>query len=238
MRRLLLLAFIWGWSFLFIKVAVEGMPPVAVAGGRIALGAAVLVGVCAASGLRLRRGQVAGLGIGLLGVAVAAGVGGRDLADSSATGALAAVGAGACYGHAITYMSRHLLGLPSVVGAAGQLVAGTVLLGPLALVVTAGTGVSLTATRVVSLLLLGVLGTGAAYVLYYRLVADVGPTRASLVTYLVPLVAVTVGVVVLDETFHLRVLAGGALIVGGIALISRRPSPASTEAPPVGDPGR
>ncbi|MCI3949476.1 MAG: family transporter, partial [Acidimicrobiales bacterium] len=155
-----------------------------------------------------------------------------------ATGALAAVGAGACYGLAFTYMSRHLLGLPSVVGAAGQLVAGTVLLGPLALVVTAGTGVSLTATRVVSLLLLGVLGTGAAYVLYYRLVADVGPTRASLVTYLVPLVAVTVGVVVLDETFHLRVLAGGALIVGGIALTSRRPSPASTEAPPVGDPGR
>ena len=54
MRRLLVLAFIWGWSFLFIKVAVEGMPPVAVAGGRIALGAAVLVGVCAASGLRLK----------------------------------------------------------------------------------------------------------------------------------------------------------------------------------------
>jgi drug/metabolite transporter (DMT)-like permease len=54
----------------------------------------------------------------------------------------------------------------------------------------------------------------------------------------VPLVAVTVGVVVLDEAFHLRVLAGGALIVGGIALTSRRPSPASTEAPAVGDPGR
>ncbi len=293
-RRLLLLAFIWGWSFLFIKVAVEGMPPVAVAGGRIALGAAVLVGVCAASGLelprdrstwrhlsvaallgnvlpftllawgeqhvtsaltavlnastplftalagaallgeRLRRVQLAGLAVGVVGVAVAAGVGGRDLADSSVAGALAAVGAGACYGLAFTYMSRHLLGLPSVVGAAGQLVAGTVLLGPLAVVVTASTGVDLTATRVLSLVLLGVQGTGLAYVLYYRLVADVGPTRASLVTYLVPLVAVTVGVVVLDEAFHLRVLAGGALIVGGIALVSpRRAAPASTEAPPV-----
>ncbi len=297
MRRLLLLAFIWGWSFLFIKVAVEGVPPVAVAGARIALGAAVLVGVCAVSGLRLprdvttwrhlataalfgnvlpftllawgeervtsaltavlnastplftalagaallgerlRRAQLLGLGIGLVGVAVAAGVGGEDLAESSATGALAAVAAGACYGLAFTYMSRHLLGLPSVVGAAGQLVAGTVLLGPLAIVVTAGTGVSLTPTRALSLLLLGVLGTGAAYVLYYRLVADVGPTRASLVTYLVPLVAVTVGVVILDEPFHLRVLAGGVLIVGGIALVSRRrvATPASTEVPPVAD---
>jgi drug/metabolite transporter (DMT)-like permease len=296
-RRLLLLAFIWGWSFLFIKVAVEGLPPVAVAGGRIALGAAVLTAVCAASGLRLprdrttwrhlavaalfgnvlpftllawgeervtsaltavlnastplftalagaallgerlRRAQLVGLGVGMAGVAVAAGVGGRDLADSSATGALAAVGAGACYGLAFTYMSRHLLGLPSVVGAAGQLLAGTVLLGPLAAVVTAAEGVTLTPTRALALLLLGVLGTGAAYVLYYRLVADVGPTRASLVTYLVPLVAVTVGVVVLDEPFHLRVVAGGVLIVGGIALVSRRRavSPASTEAPPVAD---
>jgi drug/metabolite transporter (DMT)-like permease len=294
-RRLLLLAFIWGWSFLFIKVAVEGLPPLAVSGGRIALGAAVLVGVCAASGLRLprdpmtwrhlavaallgnvlpfsllawgeqrvtsaltavlnastplftalagavllgerlRRVQVAGLAVGVVGVAVAAGVGGRDLADSSATGALAAVGAGACYGLAFTYMSRHLLGLPAVVGAAGQLVAGTVLLGPVAIVVTAASQVSLTPTRALSVLLLGALGTGVAYVLYYRLVSDVGPTRASLVTYLVPLVAVTVGVVVLDEPFHLRVLAGGALIVGGIALVSprRRPAPASTEAPPV-----
>lgn len=295
MRRLLLLAFIWGWSFLFIKVAVEGLPPLAVSGGRIALGAAVLVGVCAASGLhlprdpttwrhlavaallgnvlpfsllawgeqrvtsaltavlnastplftalagavlleeRLRRSQLAGLAIGVIGVAVAAGVGGRDLADSSATGALAAVGAGACYGLAFTYMSRHLLGLPSVVGAAGQLVAGTVLLGPVAIAATAASEVSLTPTRALSVLLLGVLGTGAAYVLYYRLVSDVGPTRASLVTYLVPLVAVTVGVVVLDEPFHLRVLAGGALIVGGIALVSprRRPAPVTSEAPPV-----
>jgi drug/metabolite transporter (DMT)-like permease len=298
-RRLLLLAFIWGWSFLFIKVAVQGLPPLAVAGGRIALGAAVLTGVCATSGLRLprdptmwrhlavaalfgnvlpfsllawgeervtsaltavlnastplftalagavllgerlKRAQLVGLAIGMAGVAVAAGVGGRDLADSSATGALAAVGAGACYGLAFTYMSRHLLGLPSVVGAAGQLVAGTVLLGPLAIVVTAGTGVSLTPTQALALLLLGVLGTGVAYVLYYRLVADVGPTRASLVTYLVPLVAVTVGVVVLDEPFHLRVLAGGALIVGGIALVTRhRGTPASTEAPAVDDASR
>ena len=45
MRRLLLLAFIWGWSFLFIKVAVEGMSPPTVAFARVGLGAAVLVAV-------------------------------------------------------------------------------------------------------------------------------------------------------------------------------------------------
>lgn len=282
MRRLLLLAFIWGWSFLFIKVAVEGLPPVVVAAARIALGATVLVVVCRARGLqlprdrstwrhlavaalfgnvlpftllawgeervtsaltavlnastplftalagavllgeRLRRPQLAGLGVGLVGVAVAAGIGGSDLADSSVTGSLAAVGAGACYGLAFTYLKRHLMGLPAEVGAAGQLLAGTALLGPLALVLGVTEGVSLSPTRALAVVLLGAVGTGVAYVLYYRAVADLGPTRASLVTYLVPLVAVTVGVVVLDEAFHLRVVAGGALIVAGIALTSTR----------------
>jgi drug/metabolite transporter (DMT)-like permease len=300
-RRLVVLAGIWGWSFLFIKVAVQGMPPVAVAGGRIALGAAVLTTVCAVRGLRLprdlptwwhlgvtallgnvvpftllawgeervtsaltsvlnastplftalagalllgerlRRPQLAGLAVGMVGVAVAAGVGGRDLAESSIGGSLAAVGAGACYGAAFTYMKRHLMHLPAEVGAAGQLLAGAVLLGPLALAVTAAVGTDLTATRVLSLGLLGVLGTGVAYVVYYRLVADLGPTKASLVTYLVPLVAVTVGVVVLGEPFHLRVLAGGALIVAGIALVTaRRPAPALARSPAAtpGLPGR
>ncbi|MBA2625153.1 MAG: DMT family transporter [Acidimicrobiia bacterium] len=293
MRRLLLLAGIWGWSFLFIKVAVAGLPPVVVAAARIMLGATVLLMVCRAKGLhlprdratwkhlaiaavfgnilpftllawgeervtsaltsvlnastplftamvgaavlgeRLRRPQLAGLGIGLLGVAVAAGVGGQDLAESSVSGSLAAVAAGACYGVAFTYLKRHLMGLPAEVGAAGQLLAGSVLLGPLAVVLGAVEGVSLSPTRVLAVVLLGVLGTGAAYVLYYRAVADLGPTRASLVTYLVPLVAVAVGVIVLDEPFHLRVLAGGILIVAGIALTSafRRAPTAVAVAP-------
>ena len=53
MRRLLVLAFIWGWSFLFIKVAVEGLTPSTVAWGRIALGAAVLHVIVRGQGLRI-----------------------------------------------------------------------------------------------------------------------------------------------------------------------------------------
>ena len=295
MARLTLLAFIWGWSFLFIKVAVEGMTPTTVAGLRIALGALVLLAWCRAKGLtvprdpsslrrfavvavmgnalpftmlawgeqritsnltavlnastplfaavfgaavlgeRLRSPAVAGLLVGLSGVGVAAGVGGSDLAGSSLAGGLASVLAGACYGYSFTYMKAHLLHLPPEVAAAGQLTVGALLLAPFAAVTTATSGIDLAAHRVLAVVLLGAVGTGCAYVLSYRVVADLGPTTASLVTYLIPVVAVAVGVVLLDEAFHLRVLAGGALIIVGIALVhGRLRLPGGTKPAPVG----
>jgi len=281
-RRLLLLAFVWGWSFLFIKVAVEGMTPTTVAASRIALGAmalhlvlrlrrtvlprdttfwrhAVVTAVLAnivpftllawgeeritsaltavlnastplftvlAGGLLLKdrvgRREVAGLVLGMAGVAVAAGVGGSDFADSSVLGSLAAVGAGAGYGAALAYTKKHLLGVPAEIAATAQLTAGAVLLAPVAIVTTAADGIDLEPHRVLAVLLLGAVGTGFAYLLYYRSVAELGPTTTSLVTYLIPPIAVVVGVVALDEPFHLRVVLGGAMIVLGIALVQQR----------------
>lgn len=283
MRRLFVLAFIWGWSFLFIKVAGEGLTPTTVAWTRIALGAGVLYAVLygqrrrvpvdraslrhyavvtiagnivpftllawgeqhitsaltavlnastplftalfAAIGLaeRLRPVQIAGLALGVVGVAVAAGVGASDLEGSSTAGALAAIFAGAGYGVAFVYMRRHLVSYPPIVAATGQLATGALLLFPVAAATSVAGGVSLTPTRVASILLLGVLGTGVAYVLNYRIIADIGATKASLVTYIIPVVAVVVGILVLDEPFEARLLVGGALTVAGIAAVNHRP---------------
>ena len=294
MRRLALLAFIWGWSFLFIKVAVGGMTPTTVAAVRILLGALVLLAVCRVRRLQLPRDlttwrhffvtalfgsavpftllawgeeritsaltsvlnastplftalagafllrerltppQFVGLALGFVGVAVAAGVGGEDLADSSVPGALAAVAAGACYGLGFAYVKRNLMGLTAEVAATGQLVAGTILLAPFALATSATEGVDLTARRLLAIVLLGAVGTGLAYVIYYRLIADVGPTKASLVTYLVPVVAVAVGVVFLDEPFAFRLVVGGVLIVAGIGLVNARARSWRGKAVPVG----
>jgi drug/metabolite transporter (DMT)-like permease len=282
MRRLLLLAFIWGWSFLFIKVAVEGMTPTAVAAARITLGAitlhvvlrarrdalptsrmfwrhaavsavfanilpftmlawgeeritSALTAVLNAStplftaiagalylGTRLGRREVLGLLIGIGGVAVAAGLGGSDLADSSLAGAAAAVLAGACYGFALTYAAKHQMNVSALIAATGQLTAGAVLLLPIATVMSLREGIDMEPHRALAIALLGVVGTGLAYLLYYRSVADLGPTTTSLVTYMIPVIAVVLGVVLLDEPFHLRVIAGGAMIVLGIALVQRR----------------
>ncbi|HYD10994.1 MAG TPA: DMT family transporter [Acidimicrobiales bacterium] len=296
MRRLLLLAFVWGWSFLFIKVGVEGMTPTAVAAARITLGAlalqlvlrlrktplptdrtfwrhaavtAVLANIIPftllawgeeritsaltavlnastplftvlAGGLLLKdrvgKREIAGLALGMVGVAVAAGVGGSDFADSSVWGSAAAVGAGAGYGAALAYTKKHLLGVPAEIAATGQLTAGAVMLLPVAALTTATEGIDLEPHRVLAIVLLGAVGTGFAYLLYYRSVAELGPTTTSLVTYLIPPIAVVVGVVALDETFHWRVVFGGALIVAGIAIVQdrlrwpgrRAPVPAAT----------
>jgi drug/metabolite transporter (DMT)-like permease len=284
-RRLFLLAFIWGWSFLFIKVAVDGLTPTTVAWARIALGAVVLyailrhqggripvdrtslrhyavaatignivpftllawgeqhitsaltavlnastplfTAVFAAIGLseRLRPVQIAGLALGMAGVAVAAGLGASDLEGSSTAGALAAILAGAAYGIAFVYMRRHLVSYPPIVAATGQLATGAVMLFPLAALTSILDGVSLTPSRLGAILALGAIGTGLAYVLNYRIIGDLGPTKASLVTYVIPVVAVVVGIVVLDEPFEWRLVVGGLLTVGGIAAVNaKRPA--------------
>ena len=278
------LACIWGWSFLFIKVAVRGLTPSTVAFARVALGMIVMVTVLkvrrlslprdartwrhfAVMGLlystvpftllawaerpgratsalaavvnastplfaavfaalvlaeRLKPVQVAGLLIGFGGVAVAAGVGGGDLASSSLSGVIAATLASACYGFGFAYAQRNLVGIPPLVAACGQLVAATVLAAPAALVTSAGQGVALNGRILTSIALLGAVGTGFAYLLNYRSIAEIGPTRASLVTYLVPVVAVAVGVAFLGEPFRFRLVAGGGLIIFGIALLQER----------------
>jgi len=282
LKRLFLLSFIWGWSFLFIKVAVEGMTPTTVAGARVALGALVLHVFLRTRGVRMpadrnlwlhftvvalvgsaipftllawgeeritsaltavtnastplftvvfgvlvlqariRGAQAAGLLLGLAGVAVAAGVGGSDLNSSSTAGVLASVGAGACYGLSFAWSKRHLMGIPPMVAATGQLTMAAVIMAPFAVTTSVTEGMDLTFNRVGSILLLGLVGTGAAYVINFGLIHDLGPTRASLTTYIIPVVAVLVGVVVLDEEFHLRLLAGGALIVLSVAIVHER----------------
>jgi len=139
-------------------------------------------------------------------------------------GSAAAVGAGLCYGIAFPYAQRHLRDVDPYVIAAGQLVAASLLSAPLAAVTAASSGVTIETHRVVAVVLLGTIGTGYAYVLMYRAIGDVGTTRASTVTYLVPVVAVTVGVLFLQEPFHLRLLLGGALTLAGIALLDQRVS--------------
>ncbi|HEX2192775.1 MAG TPA: DMT family transporter, partial [Acidimicrobiales bacterium] len=179
-------------------------------------------------GERLRPAQIAGLVLGFAGVAVVAGVGAEDVRGARLGGEVAAVAAGVGYGLSFVYTRRHLTTIPPVVAASGQLLTATALLAPLAVVTSVRDGLTPTPTRVAAVVLLGALGTGVAYVLSYRLIADLGPTRASLVTYLIPIVAVTVGVVFLDESFSVRLLTGGALTIAGIALVNvggRTPRP-------------
>ena len=173
-------------------------------------------------GERLRPPQLAGIAIGFLGVAVVAGVGGGDLAGSSLLGSAAVVLAGAGYGFGFAYANRFTTGLSALQLSFGQLLAGTVILAPVAAVDLAAGRVDLGPMAALCLVLLGTLGTGYAYLLNYRTLQESGATVASLVTYLVPLVAVAAGILVLGEPFSIRLVIGGLVVVAGVALVQGR----------------
>lgn len=187
-------------------------------------------------GERARPSVVGGLVIGLLGVAVVAGVGGSDL-DGAGLAVLAPVGAGFCYGVGFCWAARHLMNVPTVVAATGQVAGATVLLAPVAAVTSIVDGGVPRASHLAAVVVLGVVGTGLAYTLSYRIIADLGPTAASLVTYQIPVVALVAGWLVYDEPVPLRVVLGGAVIVASVALVTRArraaPAPTPTAAPEV-----
>ena len=85
------------------------------------------------------------------------------------------------------------------------------------------------AESVAAIVVLGIIGTGFAYVLNYQIITSEGATVASTVTYLLPVVAIVLGVLVLGESITVITLAGIALVLAGVALTRRRVKPASGE---------
>jgi drug/metabolite transporter (DMT)-like permease len=158
----------------------------------------------------------------------------QSAGEIASWGGLACLAASASYGVSYVYMGRYLTGrgTPPTMLSAAQLAAGTVLLAA-ALPFGGLAAPTWRVDAVVALLILGVLGTGAAYVLNYRLIGDIGPTAASTITYLLPVVAVALGALVVDEPVTLSMVAGMLLVLGGVALVQRAGATASVrpEAP-------
>ena len=281
--RVVVLAGIWGCSFLFIKVALEGVSAAQIVLGRIALGAvAILASVAlrreplprqpvvwahaavmglisnvipflgfawgedngATSGLagiynattplwtlvfailvlpseRPSRARVFGLVAGFFGVLVVLAPW-RSVHGAALSGQLACLGASACYGVAFVYTRRFLTGRAAPLGlATAQLTCAAIEIGLVAPWV-ATSSVSLPPRVWLSVVALGAVGTGIAYVLYYGLVRDVGATTASTVTYVVPLVAVTLGVAALGESLRWNDFVGALIVLAGILVAEDR----------------
>jgi len=141
-------------------------------------------------------------------------------------GALQCLAASVSYAVSYIYMDRFLArrGISPVVLSACQLAAAAVMLA-IALGVSGVQAPHVTAQSVAAIAVLGIIGTGFAYVLNYQIITSEGATVASTVTYLLPVVAIVLGVVVLGETITVTVLAGIALVLGGVALTRRRTKP-------------
>ncbi|MTH98068.1 DMT family transporter [Roseibium sp. RKSG952] len=135
---------------------------------------------------------------------------------------LACLGAACSYAFAAAYAKR-FSGLPPLVSATGQLTGSTLSMFPAALLTTgswSSADVSYDVWGYVAAL--GLVATGLAYLIYFRLLADAGATNASLVTFLVPASAILLGHVVLEEGLTQIQMGGLGLLLAGLLVLDGR----------------
>jgi drug/metabolite transporter (DMT)-like permease len=181
---------------------------------------------------RMTGRKAIGMALGFLGVLVVLGVW-RGVGGSELTGQLMCVAAAACYGVAIPYAKRFVsdTGVPGLTLAAGQLVVATAVLAVVAPLVAGAppSPAALSGEAVASVLTLGAVGTGIAFVINFRNIRLAGASTASMVTYLIPIFAIAIGVVALGEGLSWYQPVGALIVLLGVAtsqglLLLRRPS--------------
>jgi drug/metabolite transporter (DMT)-like permease len=168
--------------------------------------------------------KFAGVVVGFLGVAVMIGAAALASWDRSILAQLAILGAALSYGFSGVFGRRFkTMGIPPLATAAGQVTVSSVLLLPAALIVDRPWTQGLPSTEtILSLAALGLVSTAFAYLIFFRLLARAGATNVGLVTFLIPVSAILLGVLVLGETLAARHFAGMALIGVGLILIDGR----------------
>ena len=129
---------------------------------------------------------------------------------------LAAMLAACCYGISANYTKKHFTGIKPLALAAGSQISATAMLLPISLFFIPETLPSTNA--IASVLLIGIICTGVAYIIFFRLIAQLGPTKAISVTYLIPAFGIFWGAMFLGETINFMMLVGGGVTLLGVAL--------------------
>jgi drug/metabolite transporter (DMT)-like permease len=168
---------------------------------------------------RVTLRKAGGLLLGVAGVALVARPAGIAQGPMFGWAVAAALGACCLYGTVGVLIKRYSGGASPRGMAAGNQLAAAVLLVPLLPILPPLAAPS--ALVIANVLALALLASGVAFLLYFRLIADVGATRALTVTYLIPLFGILWGWLFLDEALPAAALAGGTLILAGTVLVTR-----------------
>jgi drug/metabolite transporter (DMT)-like permease len=279
---LLVLAALWGASFLFMRVAVPELGPVVLAEGRVALAGVALLAYAAAIGARpalrarwrdylllgtinaalpfallaaaeleieaslaavlnamapmcgaivgavwLRRritaGALVGLVLGVAGVTLVVGLSPFTIDVPFVLAVIACLAAAFGYGIGANLVRERFADEPPLALAIGQQLAAAVVLLPI--VPLAPLRSAPDALDIACLLALALGSTGVAYLIYFRLLAELGATGGMTVIFVVPVFGVLWGALFLDEAIHLSTVLGGAVILLSVFLIVRSPAP-------------
>jgi drug/metabolite transporter (DMT)-like permease len=280
----LLLGFLWGSSYIFIKIGVDaGLTPFILVSLRLLIGLALLAAVVAIAREPLPRtprmyghlvvlgafsvaipftlitwaersvdstiaatitsavplfvilfaafalrdepitpNKLIGVGIGLAGVAILVGFDPAALAGGSLAAEIALIGATASYAIGGVYARRMVHGLRPMIPALFQVLFAFIMVTVLAFVFERPLDAPITLETGFAVVWLGLLGSGLAYLVFFRLLRSWGATRTSLVAYLLPIVGIALGALVLQEAIDARLLIGTALIIGGIGVVNSR----------------
>jgi drug/metabolite transporter (DMT)-like permease len=188
----------------------------------------VAVVAAATTGERERVGGSRALGL-LLGVAGVAAIVGVNL-DGASAAPLVEVGLVAvCYAVGPLIVQRHLAHLPAIGVIAASLALTAVVYVPITAFSAPGDVPS--AAAIAAVLGLAVVCTALAFVVFFALIGEIGPVRATVITYVNPAVAAILGVAVLGEHLTVGVLLGFALVIAGSALATRPRRPARALEP-------
>ena len=165
---------------------------------------------------RLTVGQVLGLIVGFAGVYLLVWDSGPMALSGTLLAILAATFGAFLYGVAANMTKRYATGITPLAMSTGSMIAATVIVLPGALLAWPDEPVSLAAWS--SVITMGIGSTALAYILYFRLIRNVGPARAIAVTYLVPVFAMLFGAIFIAETITLMMVVACAVIFLGTAL--------------------
>ncbi|HUF07199.1 MAG TPA: DMT family transporter [Candidatus Binatia bacterium] len=188
---------------------------------------------------RVTVNKVVGIAVGLVGVAIVVGFDAASLVGDELLAEVALIGAAASYALGGVYARRNVHGLRPMIPALFQVGFALLMVSIPALLLERPWEQPFTAEAIFAVVWLGLLGSGLAYLVFFRLLGRWGATRTSLVAYLLPIWGIVLGAVVLSEPVDARLLLGTALVIGGIGLVNlrygmrlpvrRRSSPAASD---------
>ena len=171
----------------------------------------------------LTPGKALGLALGVGGVALMVSFGPIEATPDVVFSSALCFAAAACYALSGTYMKKRAMGISAFSLSAGSLLTSSFMLIPFLPAFPPLAAF----TWQISIAVLGIslMCSAAAFLIYFRLMADIGPTKTLTVTFLIPLFGVLWGIVFLDEELHMIMVAGGALVLAGTALVVRTGPP-------------
>ena len=168
---------------------------------------------------RVTIAKVIGVVVGFVGVGIQMLPGLRQGLRANLLGQLAIVGSSLCYAGTAIYARTWLRGQPPLVSASGQLTMGMVYMLPASLLIDRPFDLSPSWPVLASWVVLTILGTVVAYVIYYTIIERSSATFVTMVTYIIPVNGLMLGALVLNEPLNMAVLGSLVLILLGVLLV-------------------